>query len=94
MCVDATTTSHFCGDVLPSFLKGSNAGIAQLIFLTLHCFLADGYLGDARLIVGYYLFVCDMHFAMQHIYFFDIVIFPRQFLFSQAIAALLAVNQN
>jgi len=89
VCVDAATTSHFCGDVLPSFLEGGDAGIGPVDFFTLH------------------LFVRDVHFAIQHIDFFDIVIFPGQFfpgncspassvadIFSRARAAVLGVKKQ
>jgi len=94
--VDAATTSHFCGDFLPSFLEGSDAGIgpADFYIFILLCiaFWLTCHLSDAGLIAGYYLFVCDMHFAIQHIYFWHY--YFSQAIFPQAIAALLAVNQN
>jgi len=33
MCVDTTTTHHFCGDIMPLFLNGGDAGIDLVNFL-------------------------------------------------------------
>jgi len=66
VCVDAATTSHFCGDILPLFLDGGNTGMGPFYFyFTPHCFLGDmppSFLdsSNAQLIAGYYLLVCDV----------------------------------